>query len=171
MFPEPSVQKSFPVDTRCRVRTSCGPAARLVLSGLETNSVKEKENEHLDNSVRHSADCLDYRLQRVSRCGWIHPPAADLCCNLFDFAFRNGSKRSLTQAPKCPWLEKDGGDCNHGHRYPKFEAIPPEPLCFLPKLFNSGANCKYRIQLHAYSHISSFPFWTILLIGNPPLPR
>jgi hypothetical protein len=39
-----------------------------------------------------------------------------------------------------------------------FEAIPPEPLCLLPKLFNSGANRKYRIQLHAYSQISSFPF-------------
>ena len=124
----------------------------------------------MDNSVRHSADCLDYRLQRVSRCGWIDPLAADLCCNLFDFAFRNGSKRSLTQAPKCPWLERMVVTATTVTAIRSFEAIPPEPLCLLPKPFHSGANCKYRIQLHAYSHISSFPFGTILLIGNPSGP-
>ena len=56
---------------------------------------EEDENEHMDDFVRHSADRVDYRLQRVSR-RRTDPPVTGVRRNLFDLAFCVGTKRGLT---------------------------------------------------------------------------
>jgi hypothetical protein len=58
------------------------------------------KNEHLDNIVRDFADCMDYRLQRISRRRRTHPSVTDIRRNLFDLAFCDGTKRCLNGTPK-----------------------------------------------------------------------
>src|SRR5580698_7470380 len=57
---------------------------------------EEDENEHMDDFVRYSADRVDYRLQRVSRCRRTDPPVAGVRRNLFDLALCVGAERGLT---------------------------------------------------------------------------
>ena len=56
---------------------------------------EEDENEHMDDFVCYSADRVDYRLQRVSRCRRTDPLVTGVRRNLFDLAFCDGTKRSL----------------------------------------------------------------------------
>src|ERR1700674_4022338 len=57
------------------------------------------KNEHLDNIVRDFADCVDYRLQRISRRRRTHPSVTDIRRNLFDLAFCDGPKHRLNDPP------------------------------------------------------------------------
>lgn len=56
---------------------------------------EEDENEHMDDFVCYSADRVDYRLQRVSRCRRTDPLVTGVRRNLFDLAFCDGTKRGL----------------------------------------------------------------------------
>ena len=56
------------------------------------------KNEHLDNLVRHFADCVDHGFQRISRRWRTDPSVIDFRGDLFDFAFCHGTKNGLNGA-------------------------------------------------------------------------
>jgi hypothetical protein len=56
------------------------------------------KNEHLDNLVRHFADCVDHWFQRISRRWRTDPSVIDIRSDLFDPAFCDGTKHGLNGA-------------------------------------------------------------------------
>ena len=67
------------------------------------------KNEHLDNLVRHFADCVDHGFQRISRRWRTDPSVIDIRSDLFDPAFCDGTKHGLNGAGR---LIIDCGDCS-----------------------------------------------------------
>jgi hypothetical protein len=56
------------------------------------------KNEYLDNLVRHFADCVDHRFQRISRRRRTDPSVTAIRGDRFDFAFCHGAKHGLKGA-------------------------------------------------------------------------
>src|SRR5579862_2645949 len=59
-------------------------------------------NEHLDDIVRNSADCMDWWFHRLSCGRWPHSPVVGSGRDLFDHAFCDGSPDSLRMEDSRP---------------------------------------------------------------------
>jgi hypothetical protein len=56
---------------------------------------EEEEHEHLDSVIHYLADCMAWRVYRVSRRFGADSPAVGVCDYLPYFAFRYGQKGRL----------------------------------------------------------------------------